>query len=167
MNAPARRFPVSALAACLLGLAICPLAFIAMGALAQFPPLFTALFLPPFLLGAGFLLWRYVSRSPDPPARRLPLLVLEGLGWIAVVVFLYFVSGFTLLTTAERVGLASTAFLTASVLCLPVVLLRRGTALERRLSPLPDAAAIALLLLVLVASAAATVSYLTTPAKFI
>jgi hypothetical protein len=160
------RFAVAALAACLLGLALCPVGFIAMGALSQFPPLFSAVMLPPFLLGCCFLLWRYLSRPAEPPTRRIALLLAEVPSWIAVAVFLFFVSGFTLLTTFERLGIVSTAFLAASVVCLPVVLLRR-TALERRLADLPGALVLAVLLLLLAGASAATVAYLRTPPAFI
>jgi hypothetical protein len=121
--------------------------------------------LPPFLLGGGFLLWRYLSRPPDPPVRRIPLLLIEGASWMAVGAFLFFVSGISLMTAFERVGAVCTAFLVASALCLPLVL-RRRTTLERRLHRLPGAVTITLLLAVLATSSVA-VCYLRAPPAFI
>jgi hypothetical protein len=167
VTAPARRFPVTALAACLLGLAVSPIAFIAVGAVGQAPPLFRATFLPAFALGCGFLLWRYLSRPQEGPVwPTTSLLVAEGLAWIAVLAFLYWTSQVNLLRGFERVGAACTAFLVASVLCLPIVLLRR-TALERRLSGLPGGLALTLLLVMLAAASAVMAVYLRSPPEFI
>ena len=152
--------------ACLLGLVVCPYGFIAVGALSSYPALFSVVMLPPFLLGSGFLLWRYLSRPSPAPGRRRFLLVFEGLSWLAVGVFLFFISNFTLLTDLERFGAVCTDFLAASALFLAVVLLR-STALEQRLGRLPRAVVLIFLILLLVAAVPASVRYLVTPPKFL
>lgn len=172
MNLSARRLLTAALAACVLGLALCPLPYIAVGALFRFPPLFSLVMLPPWLLGSGLLLWRYLRKPTEPPAptagtrRAVLIFALEGASWIAIATFAYFISGFTLMTSAERVGAACTAFLFTGAGCLPLALARR-TALERRLAALPSAAAAILLLLLLVATGAAAAAYLLAPPAFI
>ncbi len=170
MNMYARRLLTAALAACVLGLALCPLPYIAAGALFRFPPLFSLVMLPPWLLGSGLLLGRYLRKPTEPPPTagtpRAVLFLGEGASWIAIATFAYFLSGFTLMTAAERVGAACTAFLLTSAVCLPLALARR-TALEQRLAALPSTAAAVLLLLILAASGAAAVNHLLTPPAFI
>lgn len=170
MNMSARRLLIAALAACILGLALCPVPYVAVGALFRFPPLFSLVMVPPWLLGSGWLLWRYLRKPTASPAARTPRAVLvfglEGASWIAIATFAYFISGFTLMTSAERVGAACTAFLLTAAGCLPLALARR-TALERRLAALSSTAAALLLLLILAASGAVAAAYLLTPPAFI
>ena len=170
MNMSARRLLTATLAAFILGLALCPVPYIAVGALVRFPPLFSLVMLPPWLLGSVFLLWRYLRKPTEPSAagtsRAVIIFGLEGASWIAIATFAYFISGFTLMTSAERVGAACTAFLLTSAGCLPLALARR-TALERRLAALSGTAAAVVLLLILAASGAVAAAYLLTPPVFI
>ena len=93
-------------------------------------------------------------------------MVLESISWIVIVLFLVIVSGFTLLTHSERVGLVSSFFLLASVCVLPVVFMR-NTALKHRLTKLPKAASISFLVVVLLTTGICAIVYLLTPTKFI
>lgn len=171
MNMNARRLLTAALAACVLGLALCPLPYIAVGALLRFHPMFSLVMLPPWLLASGLLLGRYLRKPIEPPptagtSRALLFRGLEGASWIAIATFAYFLSGFTLMTSAERVGAACTAFLLTAAGCLPLSLMRR-TDLERRLAALSSTAAAVLLLLLLSVSGVAAVTFLLTPPAFI
>jgi drug/metabolite transporter (DMT)-like permease len=153
------------LTACVLGLAVCPVVYIAIGALSRFPPRFSLVMLPPYVLGGGYLLWRYLSR-PSEPRRQLPLALVEAVSWLPVGVLLYFISGFALMTSIERIGAASAAFLVSSGACLPIVLARPAS-LERRLARLPRPVLVAVTFLVLMASGLAAMFYLKRPARFI
>jgi hypothetical protein len=157
-EAAGHHLPSAGLAACVLGLVLCPFAYIAIGALRGFAPAFSFLTLPPLLASAGYLLYRFLSRPPQGPSNML-LLSAEVFSWILIGLFLVVVSGFTLVTRFERFGLSATLFLVASLVSLPVVLLRR-TALQQRLSGLPRALAIVLLLAVLVVALVTMVVFL-------
>jgi ABC-type amino acid transport substrate-binding protein len=164
VSAGLKRVPAAALAACVLALAICPVGFIATGTLGMYPPTFGYVMVPPFVLGCGFLLGRYLARPGAP--RRLPLLLLELPSWIAVLALLFFLSNYSLLTSFERVSGVCVAFLAALALCLPVALLRR-TALEERLGGIPTGAALALVLVLIATTAVVAVVHLTTPDRFL
>lgn len=166
MTAGPRRFPVAPLAACVLGLVVCPFAYFAVGALSDLRAPYRYVMVPAFLLASGALLVRYLAKPTEQPGRRLRLLVIEVASWIAIAIFLFIVSGLRLMTGVERVGAACAAFMLASALCLPVVLIRR-TALEQRLARLPTAALVTALLAILATSSAAVIAYLTTPPRFI
>lgn len=158
----ARRLPALGLSACVLGLALSPVPFIAVGALSHFAPLFTVVTGTPLALGCAFLLWRYLGRPAGPSARPRALAVVEALSWTAVAAFLLLVSRFNLAGSFERLGAVCTAFLVASVACLPVVAARRA-ALERRLEALPGRVALALLVATVAASSAVVALYLRSP----
>jgi len=164
VSAGLKRVPAAALAACALSLAICPIGFIATGTLGMYPPAFGYLMVPPFVLGCGYLLVRYLARPGAP--RRLPLLLLELPSWIAVLALLFFLSNYSLVTSFERAGGVCVAFLAALALCLPVALLRR-TALEERLGRIPIGVAMAVVLLVIATTAVVAVVHLTTPDRFL
>ena len=160
-----RDLAATALTACILGAATCPLPYIAMGALSQFALAFSLILLPPFLMGCGFLLWRYLAR----PAASPDGMVLRGaeiLSWGGVAVFLFFISGFTLLGTPHRIGLASMLFLLTSLVCLPLVVWK-DTALETRIKRRPRAVAVAALLVLLAAAGLATAAYFLVPEHLI
>lgn len=157
-----RRLPVLGLAACVLGLALSPLPFIAVGALSHFAPLFGAVALPAVLAAGGFLLWRYLAAPADRTARARLLAAGEVLSWTVVAAFLLLVTRYNLMGTFERVGAACTAFLVASALSLPVVAARPG-ALERRLDALPRGGVLAVLLMTILAAALVVALYLRTP----
>jgi len=160
------RLPAVALAALVLGLLVCPFLFIAMGALFRFPPLLSLVALPPLLLGSGFLLRRYLARPTEAAARGAALLVVEGLSWAVVGVFLFLVSGINIMTRFERLGTVCTSFLAASAVSLPLVLVRR-TALERRLARLPGAVAAVASALILLAAGLVMIAFLRAPPAFI
>jgi hypothetical protein len=153
------------LAACVLGLVMCPFVYVAIGALAAFAPAFSWITLPPLLVSSGYLLFRFLAR-PNENASSGPHLIAEVLSGIIIVAFIAVVSGFTLQTRLERAGLSLTIFLLASVLCLPVVLMRM-TALQRRLMRLPDGIVKSVLLLVLSLSVATATVYLLSAPAFI
>ena len=150
--------PSAGLAACVLGLVLCPFAYVAIGALAGFAPAFSFLTLPPLLASAGYLLYRFLSKPAQGSSSTL-LLSAEVVSWIVIAAFLVVVSGFTLLTRFERIGLSSTLFLVATLVALPGVLLRR-TALQQRLRRFPDGVTLVLLLAVLVVAVVSMVIYL-------
>jgi hypothetical protein len=150
--------PSTGLAACVLGLVLCPFAYIAIGALSGFAPAFSFLTLPPLLASAGYLLYRFLSRPAQGPSSAL-LLSAEVVSWLLIAAFLFAVSGFTLATRFERIGLSATLFVAAAVVSLPGVLIRR-TALQQRLRRLPDGVAILLLLAVLAVATSTMVVYL-------
>jgi len=155
-------FTVTGLAACILGLVICPFLYIAIGALFSFSPAFSLLMLPPLLVGSSFLLWRFLS-GPTDQATSTMFIVTEGISWIAIVAFVILISRFKLLTAFERFGLFCTFFMLASICCLPLVLIRE-TALEQRLTQLPNGLSISALLIILMLSGFVIIIYfLSTP----
>jgi hypothetical protein len=161
------------LTACVLGLIVCPLPFVALGARAEFSSSFYILRLPPFVLGAGFLLRRYLARATanpterpvHPPVRRLLPLVLEGVSAVVVIEFLVFVSGINLLVGVERWGAVAGSFLVAAVLWLPAAIGRR-TVLEGRLMTLPRIPARTILAFLLAAAGATLIADLSSPPRF-
>jgi hypothetical protein len=157
--------PSAALAACILGLVICPFWYIVIGAPFSFPPAFSFLMLPPQLIGSGYLLWRFLAK---PPAHAMILthVMLETVSWLAIIVFLIAISRFTLMTPFERLGLFCSFFLLAWFCCLPVTLLRE-IALEQRLRPLPFGVSVSVLIIVLMLSGIAMIAYLARPPAFI
>lgn len=150
--------PAAGLAACVLGLVLCPFVYVAIGALAGFAPAFSWVSLPPLLVSSGYLLSRFLAK-PKENASSHPQLMAEILSWSVIVAFVAVVSGFTLQTRFERIGLSLTFFLLASLLCLPGVLMRK-TALQQRLGRLPNGVAKSVLLLVLSISAVTATAYL-------
>jgi hypothetical protein len=160
------RLPSAGLATCLVGVLLCPLVFIAGGALSGFSAAFSLLLLPPSLLGCGFLLRRYLAKPGAPVAREALLWSLEAISWLLVVAFLYFLSGVNLLRGGERFGAVCTAFLAASSAALPFLLLR-PTRLETRMARLPRGVSVVALLLILGVSILAMSLYLTSASAFI
>ena len=166
MREPRKDVAVTALAACIVGLIVCPVAYIALGIRAEFSRQFYFTALPPFALACGFLLWRYLGKPGERTAPRLPVLLAEGVSWIVIARFLFLMSGIHLLRGAERMGVASKWFLVATAISLPVVLMRQ-TALQRRLAALPKAVVTAMLLLILGLAAGALITDAVTPRRFI
>ncbi len=157
------KLPCLGLSACVLGLVLCPLAYIAMGALSGFAPAFSFLTLPPLLASTSYLLFRFLSKLGRGSSSKL-LVTAEIVSWILTIAFLIVVSNFTLLSEFERIGLFCTLFLLSTLVSLPIALIRQ-TALEERLRQLPNTVAIFLLLVVLllVAVVIATVYLLRMP----
>lgn len=152
---------------------LCPFGYIAIGGLTGFDPAFALITLPPLLAASAYLLARYLSTPREAPTANRTLRVAEIASrlaeiasWLVILGFLTVISGFTLLTRFERIGLSSTFFLAATVLCLPVALLRR-TALEQRLARLPGGAAKLALSAILLGAAALAIAYLVRDPSFI
>jgi hypothetical protein len=144
---------------------LCPFGYIAVGALGGFRPVFALITLPPLLAATACLLVRFLSKPSEAPTVRRWLLVAEIASWLVILWFLTVISRFTLLTPFERIGVSSMFFLVATVLCLPVVLLRR-TALQQRLAWLPSGAATFALFAILLGAAALAIVYLVREPSF-
>lgn len=114
------KMPVRVLSSFIIGLALAPLGYIAIGALGGFSAAFSMLSLPLLLGSMAFLLLRLLPETPGPKAGRRWWMVVEGVAWLLTGLFLLVVSGFTLLTTWERIGLFCVVVLAASVLAAPV-----------------------------------------------
>lgn len=153
------------LSACVLGLVLSPFGYIAIGALNGFAPALSFVALPPLLASVGYLLFRLLSKRGAGSASKWSMLA-ELVSWILIAAFLVVVSGFSLQTGFERIGLFSMLFLVASVVALPVVLMRT-TALGERLGSLPHGVAMFLLLAVLLAAVVAMAAYLLRTPVFI
>ena len=149
------------LSACVLGLVLCPAAFILIGALNGFgfPVTLAAIAILPASIGS--LLYRFLSTRHALRLGWSGLLCFALIGGFVVVL-----SGFTLFTTLERIGLTCLLFLVASALSVPVVLWRE-TALRARLRQIPNGPAAACLVLALGLAGAFAASYLIRPAAFI
>jgi hypothetical protein len=132
-----------------------PYVYIAIGAMHAFDVMVSIITLPPLLLSNGYLLRRYLARPAHSKCAWWAC-ALEALCWAATVTFLIVVSNFTLLTTFERLGLTVTFFAIATIVCVPVVLLR-ATALQQRLTRVPTQVA-RLALAAIVAATAVTVA---------
>jgi hypothetical protein len=158
-------YAAAVLSACVLGLAVSPFFFIATGALSGFSPAFSFIVLPPLVASDGFLLSRLLKR-PIVKRTRVLQLAAESVAWLVVAAFMMLVSGGNLQTTTERVGLSCSYFLLASLLCLPLTLLR-DTTVDQRLRRLPRSVAIGVLLVFLSLSGAMALTYGLTPPAFI
>ena len=150
--------PVAGLTACVLGLVLCPFAYVAIGALAAFAPAFSWIALPPLLLSNVYLLYRFLAKPNESSSGRLHLIA-EVLSWIMIAAFVAVVSGFTLQTAFERIGLSLTIFLMASLFCLPAAVMRK-TALQQRLMRLPNGVVKSVLLVVVSVSVIIATAYL-------
>ena len=95
------------------------------------------------------------------------MLVIEIVSWVAIAVFVFLISQLDLMTPFERVGAVCTAFLVSTAISLPVVLVRRGTALERRLDRVSNGVAMGVVLLVVVVTCVVAAVYWWRPARFI
>lgn len=152
------KLPSLGLSACVLGLVLCPLTYIAIGALTGFAPAFSFLTLPPLLASVGYLLYRLLSKPGRGSSRKL-LVTAEIVSWVLIVAFLVVVSDFTLLTRFERIGLFCTLFLLTILVSLPIVLMCQ-IALEERLRQLPNIVSAPLLLIVLLVAVVTMAVYL-------
>ncbi len=165
MHTRKTNLPTTALTACILGIVACPFLYIAIGATFSFSIAFSLIMLPPMLMGNGFLLWRFLSKPPGL-TMKIPLLIGEGLSWVSILLFLFFISDFTLQTERERIGFFLTLYLAASVGCFPLALLRE-TSVERRIAGLPPLTTIGLLLGILLPSALLVIPYLLSAPRFV
>ncbi|ABM31914.1 hypothetical protein [Paracidovorax citrulli] len=150
----------------IMGLLLTPLIYIGIGALGGFGAGFAIISLPVLLACSAFLFHRYLRRPAAPSGRAPWLQVAEAASWLLVVFFLAIVSGFTLLTTAERIGLFCTLVLVAALFAAPWMALR-PSALAARVAQWPTAALAAGALAMGVLLIGCTVVYLLTPSRFI
>jgi hypothetical protein len=153
------------LSACVLGLVLCPYVYIAVGGLSGFGPAFTFVSLPLLIPSTGFLLFRFIS-PPGRRSRARMALLLEFLCWSVVAAFVAIISGFTLLTTFERIGLTTIFFLIASAGSFPIVHLR-ATAIRQRMQEVPPPIASAVMLVILTVAGSIGVVYLLAAPRFI
>lgn len=98
MTTSQRRFAVTALAACVLGLALTPLPFVAIGARGESELGLYFKQLGPYCIGIGFLLWRYLARPREGARRQIAVLFAEAESWMVVAALLVLVSEVNLLT---------------------------------------------------------------------
>ena len=159
------KFLPKALAASILGLVVCPFAFIAIGALGGFSLAFSVLTLPSLLTSSSYLLYRFLS-PPRATSSGLWHVLAQTLSWMVIITFLFIISGFTLLTTAERFGLFSSLYLVCSLLSLPIFI-KRNNALNVALQALPQRVTQLLLLIILPTALATSLFYLLGNAKFL
>jgi hypothetical protein len=154
------------LSSSIMGLLLTPLAYIGIGALGGFAMAFALISLPLLLVCGLFLLYRYLRRPGCSPSLRRWLPAAEAIAWLLVAFFLVIASGFTLLTTAERIGLFCTLTLVMSVVAAPWMALRPSALATRvaRWPTTPVAAAAAACTLVLLGGALA---YLVMPSRFL
>lgn len=158
------RHTVSAgLAACVMGLAVSPLVFVAAGVLNGFGPAFAWITMPPLLLSIAFLLYRFLSIAGQSDVARLGL---EAVCWLVIAAFLFLVSGVNLLVRLESAGLCATFFLLSAATCLPLVLIRE-TALRQRLARIPTRIATSALVFALAVAAGLSLAFLIRPASFV
>ncbi|XVJ69342.1 MAG: hypothetical protein HEQ39_06585 [Rhizobacter sp.] len=160
------KFPVIVLTSFIMGLLLTPLVYVAIGALGGFSMAFSILSLPLLLVSTLFLMRRFLLRISAPGKAGLGFMVVELVCWLLVGVFLFIVSGFTLLTAEERMGQFCVLLLIATVLATPLVLLR-PSALARRVAQWPAQLVLACSLMAAVASIMFAVIHLSTPARFL
>lgn len=149
----------------ILSLLISPYFIIAMAALSHFPPVFGFAVLPVLVAGSIFLCWRLLLVASDRTETALMLLA-KCVSLAATLIFFVLVSGFNLLTEFERFGLACIIFVDASILILPLALIRQST-LELLLNRLPGKMSISALTVIFVLSGFAAIAYLVSQSTFI
>ena len=177
--------PAAGLAACVLGAALCPLVFVVVFGGTDillgrrgFGPEFWLATLPPLLISIGYLLYRFLRKPREQASSgtrlngkiaRWLMVILNWLmsivSWLVIAAFVSIISIYPFSTQFEQLGLSLTFFLVASLLSLPVVLLRK-TALQQRLMQLPNGVVTTALALVVSISAVIAAVYLMTPDSF-
>jgi|GEM_PF-6680875 hypothetical protein len=146
-----RRVVTLVLSSLIMGLQLTPLVYIGIGALGRFAAAFALISLP-LLLACGLFLFYLYLRTGICTSLKRWLRAAGAVAWLLLAFFLVIASGFTLLTTAERIGLFCTLALVMSLVAAPWMALRPSARATRvaRLPSTPvakDAAACALLLL--------------------
>jgi len=167
--------PATGLAACVLGLAVLPFIFaVAIGSVVIFrapgsvEPAFWLVMLVS-LICSGYLLYRFLSKPREQDRTQIVKILgwfMEALSWLVTASFVLLASFYPLNTTFERVCVSITYFLLASLLSLPIVLMRKTTLLQRRLMQLPKSVATSALVLIVSISAAMVVIFLQTAPAF-
>lgn len=161
-----RSMPAAALAACLLGFVWCPLPFLALAARAELQPMASTMLFSIFSLSAGVLLVRLLRKPSETPSFGIAIGIVELASWATLAAILLFISKMHLMRGVERWGTVSLVFMSASVLCFPVVWMRR-TAVEQRIKRLPRAMIVSALCIVLAVTSTTIFLYVTTPARFL
>jgi len=156
---------VAGLGSIIIGVILSSYLYIAVGALSSFSLAFTIVTVPPLIISSGILFWRYLSPQTKKAVSK-SMLATELICWLVIVVFLFLISRFALMSSFEKIGLFSTIFLLASVISLPVVLMREN-ALKQRLLRYPKGAIVVLLFVVLVSSAVFAICYNISSPRFI
>ena len=156
-------FPAAALAAFVLGSVLCPFVYVVIGALGEFESEISLFLLLLLLTSSGYLLFRFLSK-PKESASGGVWRIAEILSWFVIAAFIVVASNIRIpfFTVLARTGFLFMFLLLASLLSLPVVLLRK-TALQQRLMKLPNSVIVLLLVLVMSTSAAVIAVYLLTP----
>jgi hypothetical protein len=154
------------LSSSIMGLLLAPLVYIGIGSLSGFAVAFSLISLPLLLPSCAFLLYSYLRRPANLNAPRRWLPVAESITWLVVALFLVLVSGFTLLTTTERIGLFFTLALAASLTAAPCMAFR-PTSLAARISQWPVSWVVASAGACAMALVGGTVAYLLTPSRFL
>ncbi len=160
------KFPALVLSAFMMGLSLTPLAYIGIGALGGFSAAFSVLAVPLSVCAMLLLLWRFLGRPRAQQATPAWLWVTEAAAWLVIGVFGLIVSGFTLFTPMERIGLFCVLLLVTSALSAPVVWWR-PSALVACVLAWPSRLVLAGALLVTAATMLFTVIYVATPSRFL
>ena len=157
--------PASLLAACVLGLLLCPFVYLAIGALRAFEPAMFIITLPPLFASVWYLGQRYLRRAANEPL-RIRSVLFEAASWLVIGFFLLVVSNLNLMTPIERAGLFFCIHPVASVVLVPFTVLRT-TALKQRLTRLPPWMALTVLAMYAGLAAIMAASYMLLPQRFI
>ncbi|MCL2075327.1 MAG: hypothetical protein FWH15_02585 [Betaproteobacteria bacterium] len=146
--------PATALAALVLGLVLCPFIYALFHVLGQTvtPNLSLFVVLLLLLISGGCLLFRFLGK-PKEPASSGAWLIAEILGWLVIAMSIMILSQCVFCSILDRTGGFLMFFLFASLLSLPVVLMRK-TALQQRLMKLPNIVITPLVVLVVPVSTA-------------
>ncbi|MCL2075328.1 MAG: hypothetical protein FWH15_02590 [Betaproteobacteria bacterium] len=153
-------FPATALSALVLGLVLCPSVYVAINVPLLFlfrEPAFWFVGLLLMLISSGYLLFRFLGKPKEPASGGL---LAEILSWFVIAVFTtIFATNIPIpfrATTFDQIATFFIFFLFASLLSLPVVLMRK-TALQQRLMKLPNIVITPLVVLVVPVSTAIVV----------
>jgi hypothetical protein len=153
------------LAACVLGLLLCPFVYLAIGALRAFEPAMFVITLPPLFASVWYLGQRYLRRAVNEPL-RIRSVLFEAASWLVIGFFLVVVSDLNLMTPLERAGLFFCIHPVASAVLAPFTALR-PTALKQRLIRLPPWMALTALAVYAGLAAGMAASYMLLPQRFI
>lgn len=159
MNRTERRLSVVALSACAVGAAVCPVPYLAT-AIPSGLRLFPILRVVVVVLGVLTLLLRFLRKPGPRRLTRVSAWPIELVSWMAIGYPTLEFIRIPLTTDLQRWGTLSRVFLTASLLCFPIVWMR-ATALEQRLLRLPRGVLVVALVVVLAVPIAVAIGYLT------
>lgn len=152
-----RKAAPTLLAPLVMGILTVPCIYISLDALSYFSRAFSLVALPPLGLSLGYLGWRFFRRPGSQPD-RITWKRMDGLGLCFVLFFSGVVSGYTLFSIRERLGLFSLLWAAASLAWLPVMIWR-ATSLQQRLQAWPRWASLGLLSTLVIALAVLGILY--------